>query len=180
MAGPIMTTSANVAHLQQALATQPDLAISGFRHRTRKGQFPSTDAEFAEHRAQFFQPECLRQIETACRYYREFGIDKRDGSYGLKHRIERWGQSRPGLVGYVTNGCAILAAVMCGYKPVRWKDSPNCRFKKNYRPPEHQNWNHSAPPANSPHRLLRQAQGDSKSLDGKGFIFTVIIAESPR
>ena len=80
----------------------------------------------------FFQPEYLRQFRTACEYYHEFGLDKGVGSYGLKHRIERWGMTleRGGLTGYVTNGCAIAAAVMCGYKTVRMKDSPNCGFKK--------------------------------------------------
>lgn len=122
--------SANVASVMQALSTQPELAVDGFRHVTRHGPFPPTEAEFAASRAKFLDERYLRQIETACAYYRGFGIDTRSGSYGLKHRVERWGASQAGLVGYVTNGCAIVAAVMCGYKVIREKNSPNCRFKK--------------------------------------------------
>ncbi len=112
-----------------ALAQHPDLCIDGFRHTTRRGPYPSNDAEFAERRAMFMEPEYLRQICTACKYIREFGIDKGGGSYGLKHWIERWGQET-GLEGYITNGCGILAAVLSGYKLVRKRNSPNCRFKK--------------------------------------------------
>ena len=127
-----MKTPLTLANLTQALATLPDLAISGFRHNTRHGPFPRTEADFAESRAMFFQPEYLRQIETSCAYYREFGIDKGFGSYGLKHRVERWGMKleHTGLTGYVTNGCAIIAAVLCGYKLIRERNSPNCRFRK--------------------------------------------------
>jgi hypothetical protein len=127
--------SIDPVRVEQALDTQPDLAIDGFRYTSHQGPFPETAAEFADRRAKFFDEDYRCQIATACAYYRLFGIDKGRGSYGLKHLVESWGHDKTGRTGYVTNGCAILAAVICGYALVRERNSPNCRFKKDLAPP---------------------------------------------
>jgi hypothetical protein len=125
---PAMRAKNDLARLKSALAQHPDLGIDGFRHMTRRGPYPSNDAEFAERRAMFMEPEYLRQIDTAYEYLNHFDIDKHTGSYGLKHLMENWGREN-GLESYVTNGCAILAAILAGYQIVRQRNSPNCTFR---------------------------------------------------
>lgn len=124
-----MTTFIDPAHTQRVLSKYPDLGIDGFRHITHRGPYPSNDAEFAERRALFLVPKYLQQIDTAYAYLQHFDIDKHTGSYGLKHWMERWGREN-GMESYVTNGCAIVAAVLSGYQLVRERNSPNCRFRR--------------------------------------------------
>ncbi len=123
----IMTNS--LARIQAVLDQQPALTVDGFRFNTGKGLYPNTDEELAERRAMLLQPEYLAYLDTAIEYFRHFEIDKKAGSYGLKHCIENWGYS-VGLSHYVPNGCAILAASMSGYKIVRERNSPNCKFRR--------------------------------------------------
>ncbi len=123
-----MNLHADPANVQKTLIALPDLCIDGFRHYTRRGAYPSTQEEFAKRRAMFLDPEYLSQIATACAYLNLFTIDRKDGSYGLKHTVERWGREA-GMQRYVTNGCVILAASMSGYRIVRERNSPNCRFR---------------------------------------------------
>lgn len=115
--------------IEHALSQQPALCIGGFRHDTSSQNSPFSNENFPKYRAQFLEPEYLSQIDTACEYLRHFEIDKKSGSYGLKHLIERWGAD-VGLEPYIANGCAILAAILCGYKVVRIRNNPNCRFKR--------------------------------------------------
>lgn len=123
-----MQPALSIASVKQALSTLPDLTIDGFRHTTRSGPYPRTNEDFAERRAMFMQSTYLEQIDTACEYFNRFDIEKRNGSYSLKHQIERWGYS-VGRSDFVANGCAILAAIMSGYKIVRERNSPNCKFR---------------------------------------------------
>ena len=124
-----MTTFIDPVRTQRVLAKYPDLGIDGFRHITPSGPYPSNDAEFAKRRAMLMEPKYLQHIDTACTYLCHFEIDKHASSYGLKHRMENWAREN-GMESYVTNGCAILAAVLSGYQLVRERNSPNCRFRR--------------------------------------------------
>ncbi len=82
----------------------------------------------------FLKPKYLHQVETACEYLyhvHHSGLCDMDqvGSYGLKHLMEDWGR-KSGFADYVTNGCAILGAVLSNYAVIRERDSPNCSFRK--------------------------------------------------
>lgn len=118
------------AHIRRVLAQHPDLCIDGLRHKSTTPNFCYGDDRFPERRTLFMEPAYLRQIDTAYAYLNNFEIEKRTGSYGLKHRMENWGREN-GLETYVTNGCAILAAILSGYQLVRDRyPSPNCTFRR--------------------------------------------------
>jgi hypothetical protein len=125
-----MTIHLDPAYVSRALATCPDLCIDGLRYPCPTPDSPYGAARFPERRAMLLEPKYLRHIETAYAYLHHFELDKRIGSYGLKHVMERWGGDN-GLESYVTNGCAILAALLAGYQIVRTPfPSPNCRFRR--------------------------------------------------
>jgi len=124
---PIHITS---AHIQRVLAKHPDLCIDGLRYGSTSPNSCYTDARFPERRAMFLEPEYLPHIVTAYEYLNHFELYKRVGSYGLKHLMENWGRAN-GLASYVTNGCAILAAILAGYQILRTSyPSPNCTFRR--------------------------------------------------
>jgi hypothetical protein len=128
--GAVMSIHIPPAHIQHVLAQHPDLCIDGLRYVSTSSNSCYSDARFPERRAMFMKPEYLQQIVTACEYLNHFELDKRSGSYGLKHLMETWGRKN-GLASYVTNGSAILAAILSGYQIVRTKyPSPNCTFRR--------------------------------------------------
>lgn len=120
-----------IDRIKQALANHPDLCIDGFRSEIHLLNSPYSDANFPSRREMFFEPEFLHHVVVACAYFSIFEIDEKWGSYGLKHDIERWANEF-GLGRWITNGCAILAASICGYDVVREEDSPNCRFRRKH------------------------------------------------
>ena len=103
----------------------PDLSAYGFRFASRLGW--NENDSFAKHRAVMAKEDFADQVNTAVAYLAENGLGKH-GSYALKHRCERWGD-RVGLRSYVSNGAAIVAAIMMGYMPVIEANSPNCLFR---------------------------------------------------
>lgn len=115
--------------VRKIMANYPDLSIDGFRYKDRQVPHPATDEVFMDRRSQLVEDYELRRIMTACEYIHKFPIEGQRpvDSYALKHRAERWGHEF-GMEGYVTNGAAIVAAVLCGYSIIREKNSPNCRF----------------------------------------------------
>jgi hypothetical protein len=119
-----MTTTRHDAS-RQVLEENPDLSANGFRFTESRFQPEMPPAEFERYREALVSPAGLKQIETACEYFGLFGPTPRNWSYGLKHDMERWGQS-VGLAGYVSNGSAIVAAILCGYGIKREQNSPNC------------------------------------------------------
>lgn len=123
-----MMTTLDRTHMKKVLDQHPDLSIDGWRYGNCKPDSLYGDTQFPSRRAMFMDMEYLSQIATAYEYFWHFDIHIKAGSYGLKHRIEKWGGAE-GLEHYVTNGCAILAALMSGYEAVREPNSPNCRFK---------------------------------------------------
>ena len=122
-----MTTQ--LARVKAVLEQHPDLSRDGFRFDIYASGSPYSNENFPENRAALLNPWHQEQIATVCEFLKQDEIRKRDGSYGLKHAIERWG-NEAGLCGYITNGCAIVGALLSGYTVVREKNSPNCRFKK--------------------------------------------------
>jgi hypothetical protein len=120
--------------LKRKLALHPDLCIDGLRYNCHRPASPYSDARFPERRSMFLKPNYLHQVETACEYlyhlhHSRLSDMEQIGSYGLKHRIEDWGR-KSGFADYVTNGCAILGAVLSGYALIHERDSPNCSFRK--------------------------------------------------
>ena len=114
-------------NLKRQLDKHPDLCVFGFRYASVRTDYCVDTGVFAKYRANFLEPEYLRQVGITCKYLNRFDLDKRVDSYALKHRIERWGRGVD-LSGYVSNGCAILGAILCDYSIVRERNSPNCGF----------------------------------------------------
>lgn len=123
-----MMTAHDLTHMKRVLAQHPNLSIDGWRYESLRPDSEYSDEQFPRRRAMFMEPEYQEHVATALVYLAFFEISKKRGSYGLKHDIERWGRTE-GLANYVTNGCAILAALMSGYKAVRQRNSPNCRLR---------------------------------------------------
>ena len=71
----------------------------------------------------------ITEIKTDIQYLAFHPIPKGKSSYGLKHNIECWAEAK-GERQYISNGAAILGALLCGYTPKREPDSPNCRFRR--------------------------------------------------
>jgi len=116
----------------QVLVDLPDLTMNGFSFSDRGKPCPATDLELLVWRFDLLSPHRVPEIQTACDYIRQFPIEDQQpvDSYALKHRAERWGRT-VGKEGYVCNGAAIVAAILCGYPIIREKNSPNCKFKRN-------------------------------------------------
>lgn len=115
--------------LHNVLATNPDLSIDGWRDICDSPNCPYSPDRFPARRALLLAPDYVAMINTAREFIQRYGIYKRCNSYGLKHDIEKWGASVD-MSPFVTNGCAIAAALLSGYTIVREKNTPNCRFTK--------------------------------------------------
>ena len=123
-----MNSSPLHSRVAAVLAKYPDLCIDGLRYQSRTPGSCYSDARFPARRELFFKPGYLRQIQTVLAFFGHVVMDDGLGSYTLKHIIERWGHEH-GLESCVTNGCAILGAVLAGYQVVRQRNSPNCTFR---------------------------------------------------
>ena len=105
-----------------------DLTRNGFDHSDRHGNpIPGSLHLRQEWRDYLLSQNGLAEINTACEYILSHDIPDWWGSYALKHEAERWGQ-RNGYSGYVSNGAAIVAAILCGFTIRREENSPNCTF----------------------------------------------------
>lgn len=122
MSTPLRIVQATV---RQILDDHPDLCANGWRYKGSRHDPEIPEERFQQHRSALTTPDGIAQIEIACRYLRQFGPSPRSGSYGLKHDAEHWGRE-VGLAGYVSNGAAIVAAILCGYRIKRGRNSPNC------------------------------------------------------
>lgn len=121
-------TTLDLTHMMRVLDQHPDLSIDGWRYRNCKPGSVYGDKQFSVRRAMFMEMEYRIHVSTALEYFWRCRVPTWAESFWLKHEIERWGNTE-GLAVYVTNGCAILAALMSGFEAVRSPDSPNCRFK---------------------------------------------------
>lgn len=111
----------------RVMTDEPDLSTYGFKFHSRDGW--NDGEKFAKYRALMETPDFERQVDTALDYIRVRGIGKH-GSYSLKHKAERHGAAT-GMSSYVSNGAAIVAAVIAGYAVRREPNSPNCGFLLN-------------------------------------------------
>lgn len=119
------------ASVRRVMVAHPDLTIDGLRRCFGKANdfgYSNLDA-FDKARNCLLDDRHLHQITTAYRLIWHFPIPRKVYSYGLKHQLERAGHEFA-LAGYITNGCAIVGAVLAGYEIVRLRDCQNCEFKR--------------------------------------------------
>ena len=112
-----------------ALRQHPDLSLNGFRYSGfDKDPFEDAKSEH-ESRARLFSDDSLAQVATAIRWIDSVKKVKayKCGSYGAKHRAERWGKEN-GLASYVANGALIVAAVHRKVGLRREQDNPNAEL----------------------------------------------------
>lgn len=112
-----------------ALRQHSDLSLNGFRYSGfDKDPFEGAKSEH-ESRARLFSDDSLAQIATAIRWIDSVKKIKtyKCGSYGAKHRAERWGKEN-GLASYVANGALIVAAVHRKVGLRREQNNPNAEL----------------------------------------------------
>jgi hypothetical protein len=116
-------------HIKTALKQYPCLSADGFCYSTFGQTFPASKAELKESRKQLLSECGVEQIYHAILFIRRFGVpQKHEGdSRTLKLAIEYMGR-RYGGYGYVSNGGAIVAAILCGIKPIFDPISGKCHF----------------------------------------------------
>jgi hypothetical protein len=115
------------------LAALADLTASGFdtyyatRHQQRNARrvHHGLPPEVRGEPTPITEPDVRKQISSARLFLRENcrhtkAIHRTIGSYGLKHRAERWAGA------YISNGAFIAAAHIEGYRIER--DGPNAYF----------------------------------------------------
>lgn len=116
----------------------PDLNAAGWRPQSM------SDDEHVRQRAACLDDDFERQVALAIAWQHgapDVGKAIRSsGSYGLKHRVERWARGIAADMGfdaadsalhpYCSNGAFIVAALVVGWQPHRGtNDGPNCSFE---------------------------------------------------
>jgi len=112
-----------------ALRQHPDLSLNGFRYNGfDKGPFEGAKSE-QESRTRLFSDDSLAQIATAIQWIDSVKKIKtyKCGSYGAKHRAERWGREN-NLTSYVANGALIVAAIHRKVGLRRGQNNPNAEL----------------------------------------------------
>ena len=112
--------------LRQAVNANLYLCANGWRYQSSRFDPEMSSQDFARYRADLLSQRSVQGVFTTCEYLKHHGIQR--GSYGLKHDVENWGRNH-GMSGYVSNGSAIVGAILSGYKVVRERNSPNCTFR---------------------------------------------------
>jgi hypothetical protein len=103
------TMSTNLtAAVRRLMAEHPNLGPFGWRD-TPSPFTPTSDF--------------INQVAAAADYISLRGLPLRCGSYALQHLVEEHKRM------YVSNGALIVAALLAGYRPVRYGSGPNCRFE---------------------------------------------------
>ena len=122
--------------LLAVLAEHPNLCLNGCESLTRN--YPNWREMIPKTRTFPTDDEQVERIRRLCDYITGFaGPAPRQtgtraiGSYSLKHILENlpW-KEEPNR--YVSNGEAIVAMLLCGFKP-KWSDdrtNPNCVFNR--------------------------------------------------
>ncbi len=114
--------------LADIIKANPDLSSYGW-HFVRRTCDWNDGEKFDAYRQDMLSEDFALQVTTTFGWLRTHSLKRTTGSYGLKHLAERWGAT-VGLSRYVTNGAAICAALMLGYRAVRDLNGPNCSFKR--------------------------------------------------
>lgn len=112
-----------------ALRQHPDLSLNGFRYNGfDKDLFEGAKSEH-ESRARLFSDDSLAQVATAIRWIDSVKKIKtyKCGSYGAKHRAEKWGKEK-GFTSYVANGALIVAAIHRKVGLRREQNNPNAEL----------------------------------------------------
>ena len=124
----IIRAQVNVDAIRKVLNQNQNLTRNGFDHTDHQNRpVPNLPEERHEWRAHLLSAEGLAEITTACEYILSKDIPDWWTSYTLKHAAERWGR-RHGYFGYVSNGAAIVAAILCGFTILELDNDPNCMF----------------------------------------------------
>jgi len=114
--------------IRKVLNQHPELSPDGYDKLNHPGlPTPGSSRLRQESRDHFLSQDGLSEINTACEYILSHDIPDWWTSYTLKHAAERWGQ-RNGYSGFVSNGAAIVAAILCGFTILLQEDFPNCTF----------------------------------------------------
>lgn len=112
--------------IKAVLDAHPDLSYEGW---CNKGLYPPTayaqSVSFPEDRTELYSLEAQKQIRTAIAFCQCVTLHPKVNSYAIKHLMERWG-GEEGMSSYISNGCAIVGAMVHGYKAVRIRNSLNC------------------------------------------------------
>ncbi|MGY8662437.1 hypothetical protein Q3C01_08720 [Bradyrhizobium sp. UFLA05-109] len=108
-----LTRSLAKLGVRRAMDMEPDLSWFGYRpSRDRDETAKEADARFQTSRAEMLDDqaiaEFLRAVEFLSKYPRRKTINRKRGSYGLKHDAER------ATGNYVANGMLIAAALAMG------------------------------------------------------------------
>ncbi len=102
-----------------ALRQHPDLSLNGFRYNGYdKDPFEGAKSEH-DSRARLFSDDSLAQVATAIRWIDNVKKIKtyKCGSYGAKHRAEKWGKEN-GLASYVANSATASARLHRGHRAI--------------------------------------------------------------
>lgn len=107
----------------QAFSSCPELCLDGLLIYDENPTSPYSVARFPSRRQLLLTDESVQKVLLCCEHIREHGIPKGAHSYGYKHFLER-------VLGwiYITNGQGMLAALICGYRLKRVRDTQNCKF----------------------------------------------------
>ena len=107
--------------IERVMAQEPTLTYSGF-FVPFKWPREERQATFREMRERTLDPDYTDHFERACswlnRQLRTKSLNKRAGSYSVKHEAEK-------EVGYISNGMFIAGAIACGFAVQQQADSPN-------------------------------------------------------
>ncbi|MGK8893722.1 hypothetical protein [Burkholderia gladioli] len=142
---PPITSASSLTDIERAgremLALHPDLSVLGWHgnpefplgHARRYAAKDSVEAYMRAPSQEDRERFDYEQVRTALRFIEVFAvprktINRRYGSYSLKHRAEQFGAEN-GLSSYVANGEFILAGLLAGFKCHRRRElGPNCWF----------------------------------------------------
>jgi hypothetical protein len=131
-------SASNNQAIAKVIADQHDLSAYGYKF-TQCFTNWNDGEEFEAKRAEMFSDDFAEQVRTvrvaiSATLQRDddaWSINRR-GSYHLKHAVEAWVKrhQRSDLAPYITNGAFIVGAILAGWVPVRWTNSPNCGFRR--------------------------------------------------
>ena len=109
----------------RAFDSCPELCLEGLLIYDKDPTSPYSEAQFPKRRLLLLSKESVTNVLLCSNYIREHGIPKGAWSYGYKHQLEMiLGWPRV----YITNGQIMLAALICGYRLKRIRNTQNCKF----------------------------------------------------
>lgn len=119
----------------------PNLTWKGFRHNSffDRDLSPEQREDMFRSDRNYLKEHCLKEFELACQWLNNCSkiknINRRHGSYTLKHYVERWARKNGIEDNYVSNGAFIAAAFYMGFKVVPIVNTPNAYFNISQKSP---------------------------------------------